>query len=175
MPYLTTRIQEEMKTAFQQLASATGLSDSELLRQLIHDALEEPEEGNSAPIPPNPSQSELERITVRLPRFLMEGVQDRAKRRGMAPSRWISSLLRANLMKQPVLTDSELLKLEENIRELAALGRNLNQIAKALNTAFHETDRLKLEHLLRLREAIQTNRDTINELVRVSRGAWRTD
>lgn len=93
----------------------------------------------------------------------------------MAPSRWISSLVQVNLMQQPVLTDVELLKLEENIRELAALGRNLNQIAKALNAAFHETDRLKLEHLLRLRDAIQANRDTINELVRASRGAWRTD
>ncbi|ODT86089.1 MAG: hypothetical protein ABS69_00215 [Nitrosomonadales bacterium SCN 54-20] len=175
MPYLTTRIQEETKTAFQQRASATGLSDSEFLRRLIIDALEEPEEGNPALIAPNSGQSELERIMLRLPRFLMEGVQDRAKRRGMAPSRWISSLVQVNLMQQPVLTDVELLKLEENIRELAALGRNLNQIAKALNAAFHETDRLKLEHLLRLRDAIQANRDTINELVRASRGAWRTD
>jgi hypothetical protein len=102
----------------------------------------------------------------------MEEVKDRAKMKGMASSRWISSLVQSNLMRQPVLVEEQVLMLEASNRELAALGRNLNQIAKALNVAFHETDKLKLEHLSSLKEAINTNRETIKELVRASRGVW---
>lgn len=157
------------------LASKRTQSDAELLRQLILDALGESGEQREpelTPIGVSPKQSELERITVRLPRFLMEEVKDRAKMKGMASSRWISSLVQSNLMRQPVLVEEQVLMLEASNRELAALGRNLNQIAKALNVAFHETDKLKLEHLSSLKEAINTNRETIKELVRASRGVW---
>ena len=90
----------------------------------------------------------------------------------MAPSRWISSLVQTALMKEPVLMEAELLALEESNRELAALGRNLNQIARALNTAFHETERVRLDLLGELKGAIDDNRKRILALVRASRGAW---
>ena len=102
----------------------------------------------------------------------MEEVKARAKRRGLAPSRWISALVQTALMKEPVLTEAELLVLEESNRELAALGRNLNQIARALNVAFHETERVRLDLLGELKAAIEDNRKSILALVRASRGAW---
>jgi hypothetical protein len=40
------------------------------------------------------------------------------------------------------MTDQELAVLQASDRELAAIGRNINQIAKALNEAFHETERV---------------------------------
>jgi ABC-type uncharacterized transport system ATPase subunit len=57
-------------------------------------------------------------------------------------------------------------------RELAALGRNINQIAHALNSAFHETERVKLEQLAAVHGAVLENRAAIRALVRASQNAW---
>jgi hypothetical protein len=62
--------------------------------------------------------------------------------------------------------------LHASTRELAALGRNINQIARALNAAFYEKDRVKLAQLDALRQLIDRNRAAIRNLVRASQQAW---
>lgn len=114
----------------------------------------------------------IERTTVRMPRFLMEAAKRRAKAKGMAPSRWISVLVQSHITRDPVMTNAELAGLHESSRELAAIGRNINQIAKALNEAFYETERVRLDTLAELGEAIKTNRAAIRALVRASLRAW---
>ena len=70
--------------------------------------------------------------------------------------------------------DTELQELRASNRELAAIGRNLNQIAKALNEAFHETERVRLDRLTELGRAIEGNRVAIQSLVRASQNTWAT-
>jgi hypothetical protein len=91
---------------------------------------------------------------------------------GFAPSRWIAALVQSNLTRQPVLTDAELQAVLESNRELAALGRNLNQVAKALNEAFHETDRVRFDLIQELADEVRMNRNAIRSLVRASRDVW---
>ncbi|ENB0120699.1 plasmid mobilization relaxosome protein MobC [Escherichia coli] len=43
----------------------------------------------------------------------------------------------------PVLTDEEVNTVRESCRQLGAIGRNLNQVARALNIEFRESDKLK--------------------------------
>uniref|UniRef100_UPI00388EE249 plasmid mobilization relaxosome protein MobC n=1 Tax=Enterobacter cloacae TaxID=550 RepID=UPI00388EE249 len=45
----------------------------------------------------------------------------------------------------PVLTDEEVNTVRESCRQLGAIGRNLNQVARALNIEFRESDKLKQE------------------------------
>lgn len=175
MPYLTTRAEPELKAAFCKQATARGLSESQLLRQLVFAELGKPE--SAAPIKPKPISGpvEYDRLTVRMPRFLMQAVAARAEMKGMARSRWISALVQSHLMEQPVMTDAELVALKASNRELAALGRNINQIAKAINQAFYETERVRLDTLAKLSKAIASNRAAIRALVRASQNSWGSD
>jgi len=105
----------------------------------------------------------------------VDGVKARAKIKGMAPSRWLASLTQSNLMRHPVMTDDELTTLRATNRELAAISRNINQIARALNNHLYETERVKIEKLEELRQLIIANRDAIHALVRMSQQSWKAD
>jgi predicted DNA binding CopG/RHH family protein len=173
MPVLKTLVGPLLKTRFQSLASAQGLSESELLRQVVLNSLGE--NGSTvAPVDPDPKKSDTKRMTIRLARFLTEAVKLRAKSKSMAPSRWISALVQSNILKQPVMGDIELQGLRTSNRELAAIGRNINQIAKALNETFHERERVRLDRLAELGRAIEGNRLAIQSLVRASQNTWET-
>lgn len=174
MPVLKTVVETETKTRFHRMAKARDKSDSELLRAVIL-AVTGEDAAADRPIEPDAGRADTERVRLRLPRFLMDGLRARAKAKGMAPNRWVGALVQSNLMRQPAMSDDELVGLLASNRELAAIGRNLNQIARALNEAFHETERVKLEKLAELRQAIMENRRAIRALVRASQNAWEAD
>ncbi|MEY3201972.1 MAG: hypothetical protein RIR70_1522 [Pseudomonadota bacterium] len=171
MPTLIARVEPATKARFRAMATARGLTESELLRAVVLAVTGE----DQPPAPATPATaeaSEAGRLTVRLPRFLLDATKSRAQSQGMAPSRWVAALVQSNLASKPVLTAGELMELRASNRELAALGRNLNQIARALNESFHQTDRIKLETLDGLAQAIEHQRQTIRALVRASQQAW---
>lgn len=174
MTTIIARVGPETKTRFRHMAKARGLSQSELLRAVILAVTGEVGDAQW-PTAPDAERADMTRLTVRMPRFLMEGASARAKARGMARSRWVTSLIQSHLTRQPVMTDEELAGLLSSNRELAALGRNLNQIARRLNEAFHETERVRLDALAELRQAIAENRAAIRALVRASQNAWEAD
>jgi hypothetical protein len=93
----------------------------------------------------------------------------------MSFSRWISALVQLNLTRRPVLTETELLAIEASTRELAAIGRNLNQLARVLNEAYFQTERIRLDRLDELSRCVTKTRAAISALVRASRNSWRTD
>jgi hypothetical protein len=57
----------------------------------------------------------------------------RAEARGMRPATYVSVLLRSHFRKLTPLPKDEYLALNRSIGELASIGRNINQIAKASN------------------------------------------
>ena len=173
MPVLKTLVETETKTRFRNLAKTRGLSESELLRSVV--LVVTGQDAADQPLKPEAENSELERMTVRLPGFLMDAAKQRGKAKGMAASRWVAALVQANLTGKPVMTDKELAVLQASDRELAAIGRNINQIAKALNEAFHETERVRLDTLAALSQSITENRAAIRSLVRASQQAWEAD
>lgn len=171
MPVLKTLVGTETKTRFRRMAKARDLSESELLRAVVL-AVTGEDVIDSEPVTPDTTRTEIERMTVRMSRFLLEGAAARAKAKGMATSRWVAALVQSHLTRQPVMTQAELVALQTCSRELAAIGRNINQIAHALNSAFQETDRVKLEKLEELGHAVAASRGAIRSLVRASQDAW---
>ncbi len=173
MSLLKVLVEPTIKARFDRAAKARGLSSAALLRMAAVAAIEQDE---AAPrvVEPNPKESKTERMTIRMPGFLMNGAKERAVSKGMTPSRWISALVQSNILKQPVMNDAELQVLRASNRELAAIGRNLNQIAKSLNESFHETERVRLDRLAELNHAIKGNRLAIQSLVRASQNTWET-
>ncbi|HIG1422041.1 MobC family plasmid mobilization relaxosome protein [Klebsiella pneumoniae] len=68
----------------------------------------------------------------------------------------------------PVLTDEEVNTVRESCRQLGAIGRNLNQVARALNIEFRESDKLKQEAIEKLAERI----GSVAKIVKLEH-AWR--
>ena len=175
MPVLKTIVEDTTKQDFKDLCVKRGLSESEQLRSLVvaatQQASAQPSQG-VAPIQPDESNADLDRMTVRMPGFVIDGAKDRARTQGMAPSRWVAALVQSNLTAQPVMTDVEVEALLASNRELAAVGRNLSQVARALNASGLEVEKVHLEALTELSAAVTSNRSEIRRLVRASRQAW---
>lgn len=173
MPVLKTQVHYQIKSDFVARAKAAGRSESELLRLLVlQEIAAEPR--TESKVSPDPQNAQIKPMTVRLPAFLHAATVERAAARGMAPSRWIAALVQSNLCQTPVMTERELVVLQESSRELAAIGRNLNQIARAMNT-FHALDRVPQAMLSMLTDAVQENRSAIRDLVRASEQAWECE
>ncbi|MBK6598384.1 MAG: plasmid mobilization relaxosome protein MobC [Proteobacteria bacterium] len=74
-----------------------------------------------------------ERLYVRLRHGDRLILRERASARGMAPATYVSVLVRAHLRQLAPLPKAELMALKRLTAELGAIGRNLNQIAHAMN------------------------------------------
>jgi hypothetical protein len=169
---LQARLDAGIHERFTALAKARGLSDSELLRMAINREIEASEAGvEGAVTRSEPEQKD--RITVWMAARVLVAAKERAKSKGMNPSRWIAALVQSNIGRAPVLTENELKAVESSIRELAAIGRNINQIARALNESHFQVERVRLERLADLSSAIRRTRDEIMVLVRAGRSVWK--
>ncbi len=181
-PIVKARLKGQLHTRFLAEREARGLSESDLLRlallEFFNAVRESKETASSAPnrqLIEVPEDTHLERKTVWMPAFLMKAACERADEKGMSFSRWTSSLIQSNLMYPPVLTEPELSVLDALTRELAALGRNINQVARALDEAYFDTERIRLDKLIEVSGKIIETRKAISRLVRTSRRSWRTE
>jgi hypothetical protein len=171
MPVLKTMVTPALKSTVKGRAMALSLSESDLLRVVIIESMGNPGK-TYAPAPLNAQDAQTDRMTLRMATFMLKNVRKRSKALGMSASRWVASLVQTNLMRDPVMSEVEIEALRASNRELAAIGRNLNQIARALNDNLNETDRLKLPLIDALQDAIKTNRAAISTLIRSSLKGW---
>jgi hypothetical protein len=85
-------------------------------------------------LPLTPDQAEdTVRIELRLPRVAVEKINDLAEGRFSARNYYVTSLILAHL-GQPQLQGDEIEVLRRSNYELAKVGTNLNQIARAFNS-----------------------------------------
>lgn len=168
---LRARIEGKYAKAFKAVADSKLMKPAELLRHVVMLVVGE-NDASDLKIEPNLEGSKLVEKYFFIPEFLVDEINLRAKTKGMKFSRWVAALVQSNLMRDAVLSTDEIQLLNASNRELAAIGRNLNQIAKALNERFHETDRIKLEHLNELNKAIEQHDKTIRRLIRASQQSW---
>ena len=84
-------------------------------------------------------------------------------------------------MTTPVLTDQEVEVVSWANRELAAVGRNLNQIARSMNRAeligesFSKDEVLTLEGINQVNASVSKLRDMMLRLVAARHRAWGVD
>jgi Bacterial mobilisation protein (MobC) len=99
-------------------------------------------------------------------------LRERAAARAMAPATYVSVLTRAHLRSLAPLPKEELLALKRSVAELGAIGRNLNQIARAANQGQLVTSpgREDLQAMLRVCEAL---RDHVKGLLMANLKSWR--
>ena len=139
---LSTRITPEIKEQVAGVVQEEFLTESIWLRRLVLRELRVSEEGprhrGNASIAGSRGGCSDERapgssLYVRLrpeDRLLL---RERAAARGMASATYVSVLIRSHLRYVAPLPKDELVALKRAVSELGAVGRNLNQIARATN------------------------------------------
>lgn len=97
----------------------------------------------------------------------------RAEARVLRPATYASVLLRAHLRNLTPLPKDELLALKRSIGELASIGRNINQIAKALHEGAKAPASVREEFraMLKVCEAL---RDNTKALLKANITSWES-
>lgn len=165
MNRLTLRAPPDLIRRFDAAAASKG-GRARLLRRLM-------EEAAQAPLPevlePPPGRF-TGKLGLRLAPVDLVVLEREAASRGQSRTQWTVALIRARLHGRPQLSRSEAIAFVEVQRELRRIGVNINQIARALNTAVMEGAVLDLEvgqlaafsdeiraHLVGVRDAFEGN------------------
>lgn len=133
--FIKARLPLELKLRVKACSERQLLTESAWLKCLVLRELEITEE-----MPENFHRHQLKgrsrrngRIYVRLRHDDKLLLAARASARGMRAATYVSALTRSHLRALAPLPKDELLALKRSIGELAAIGRNLNQIVRAAN------------------------------------------
>jgi hypothetical protein len=142
MATVSLRLPDDVLARLDAWAGARG-GRAPALRQLIDATLGAPAPV-SAPaagrLPPRPLK-----LTVRLAAGDGAGLAEEARAMGLTPSAWAAALVRQRLTGGPTFRREDELALVAIQAEYRRIGVNVNQIARALNTAVLEGRVLDLE------------------------------
>jgi hypothetical protein len=170
--FIAARISAETKTRLRALAVSRQLSESALLKDLLELTLGDsvaPELGDAEPAT---NLARGVRLYVRLRPDDQLLLAERAAARRMAAATYVSVLVRAHLRHLALVPEDELRALNRMVAELGAIGRNLNQIARAAHQAAPtaEPRRGDVLAMLRVCEAL---RDHVKALLKANAASWK--
>src|SRR5579862_3309297 len=130
---IACRVTSETKARVRRLAERDGITESALLRQLLDVVLRTANLDESPAMAPADKVNRRGRVNVRLEPEDWRLLRERAKARGMASATYLSYLARSHLRGAAPLPKAEYTLLKQSVEQLATVGRNLNQIARAMN------------------------------------------
>ena len=152
------------------MAMRHGVSESVLLRRLIDDALVTAGEAARGDAKPQLHQPP-EKLSVRLRPEDFRLLRERAEVRKIRLSTYVALFVRAHLRNLSPLPTAELAALKRSIAEVGAIGRNLNQIARAMNTG-GQGDVVEIAYLQGLMKVLAGLRDHTKSLVTANALSW---
>jgi Bacterial mobilisation protein (MobC) len=182
---LKTRVTPETKACVVAIAQRELLTEAVWLRRLEARALES--QASSTPTlggaerytngmtaaraQCSKDRGRASRLYVRVRREDRLLLHERAAARGMASATYLSVLLRSHLRALTPLPKDELGALKRAVGELGAIGRNLNQIARATNQGARVTGlgRDEFKDILKVCEAL---RDHTKDVIKVNTASW---
>jgi hypothetical protein len=170
-PFVAARVTPEMKTLLRTIAEREQITESALVRQLLEVMLRKSAAAEFPKLEALEKVSRDARLSVRLApedRILLSG---RATARGMPSATYVSVLVRSHLRNLTPLPKEELSALKRSVAELGAIGRNLNQIARAANQGGKPSGpgREELRSMLKVAVAL---RDHVKALLRANQNSW---
>jgi len=168
---IAARVTLETKERVRRLAQRDGITESTLIKQLLDvvlrgSGLDEPS------IAPADQVNRQGRLYLRMEAQDLRLLKERSKARGMASATYASLALRSHLRGGAPLPKAEYVALMQSIDGLAAVGRNLNQIARALNRGGRADPpgRQEVAAMLRIAEGLK---DHFRALLDANMRSWK--
>ena len=173
--FLKTRVSPDIKHRVQQAASQQIITESIWLKRLVIQALSGSAPANTDEVGSagsvEPSSARDSRVYVRLRHQDRLLLRERSAGRGMPSATYVSVLVRSHLRNLAPLPKEELSALKRSVAELGAIGRNLNQIARAASQGSRPSgpEREDLWAMLRVAEGL---RDHVKTLLKANQISW---
>ena len=161
MPDLHCRLSPELDAKFTALAASYG-GKSQLMRRLVEQVtgVRGPAPG---PVKPGLDSASSKEFRVRLTLEEHAELREQANEDALRPTQWAEMVLRARLGPGRKLSVPQMQAIDGVRRELAAIGSNLNQIARAMNVAV-DGGRVTELQLLQVADLAQDLKATKREL-----------
>jgi len=160
-----TYVPLELAVKFKAWARTTQGGASAELRNLITNAME----GRASTSPPGVAAGYS--VMVRLKDAERLALLEAARLRGTTPTNWLRSLAVTHLSRRPQWNPTEVDALRELFMEVRRIGNNINQIARAINTATH-TGEYSPSQGDATREAAELVRSEMRRIVAVMTGNY---
>lgn len=181
MPTIGADVDAQTKEQFRARAAAIPLSESRLACTLIMKFLQGDENGApvSTPLilpPPGQPAAQLgpktEPVYVRMPLVEYEALGRLASERHWHRGTYLFHLFVAHHHRRPVLCEQEINALRQVARQLADLGRNVNQIARKLNSSLDEAHIATGYEFDVLKMLLDLEATTVKDLLRANLRGW---
>ena len=168
---IAARFPSETKMRFRALAARQQLTESALLKRLIDLTVQSANLASSEALKPVHREPRDARLYIRLRSEDQRLLRERASARQLAAATYVSVLVRAHLRELAPLPKDELMALKRSVAELGVIGRNINQIARAVNQGGGVVgpSREDLRAILKVCEAL---RDNVKGLIRTNVNSW---
>jgi hypothetical protein len=164
----------ELKAPWQAWCQDQGITPSHSLRNALRQAMDR--RATRTPAPRLRVTPKRERATARIELNLttseLAALKRMAGHEGYVPTKWLVALVRTKLTGEPHVGQPELETLARSNQQLLALGRNLNQIAKVLNTAPQNRTAFRVEVITELSRVIQAHTKKVSNVLRWTVERW---
>ena len=170
MANFNVRVPDDLAARFDAWAGAHG-GRSPALRHLIDEA------SRAAPEAASRLGRRPVKLTVRLAAEDGRGLDTAAGEMGLTRSAWVAALVRSRLSGRPTFGRGDELSLLAIQTELRRVGINVNQIARALNTAVEDGRVLELEiaYLDDLRREMRAHVQALGEAFAGNLAYWQVE
>jgi uncharacterized protein (DUF1778 family) len=156
-------IDENVLSAFSNWCDLSGQTMSGLVEKLMMECLDNCGIDYKSPTPPKVQTKE--KVSIRFYPDELTSLRKAADDEQLSLPAFIISGAREKAALPSVINESKLLPVRESNRQIAAIGRNLNQLTKAVNEDRSSLHKLKLESLEKLSSQIQNHQDMVTDVL----------
>ncbi len=160
---LQARAPEALKDAFARAAAKLNKTESTLLLELVSEFLD-----NAGKLPQKAKRPPLRSgvIATRINKDEARALSQVLKAEDKNRSEFLLGLIRARLNKKPHFSVTELNNLREANRQLLAIGRNLNQMVKAIHAGTADSKHFSARYANDLKKYIARQAKAISALIK---------
>ena len=174
-PYLNLYL-GALKKPWSDYCEALGKKPGAALKEAIEQQLERVAKNPPPPLRQTgavPDGESKVRFEVLLTQSEKAAIQERANLERCSQRRWVIDAIRAGLTHEPQFGMKEIEALGESNYQLLAIGRNLNQVARAMNEG--RRDSVTIESIERLRAVIDAHTEQVSNAIRASLERWNIE
>lgn len=167
-----TRVTPDLYSRWKAKLAELRLADGEAMRMAIVQFIGDGRSPGPYVAIVEQSEQPNRRVEVRLTTSELDVLSRAAQAFGASRPRYLTSLVRGHLLREPQFGMAELASVGESNKQLAAFGRHFNQIAKKLNSGENVEARAIAQSLNRVRDEIEEHLTLVHRIMRSNLDRW---
>ena len=175
-PLLSSRVEPETKVLFDKRAADLKMTSAALLEKVVEAFLQMATPEPSALVKVEPLEPEAKKtkvwVDVSLSAAEAKALDQLAAEMGWSRLKYLAQLFRVHLSGEPRFSEKEMLELRQVTVQLSALGRNINQVARALNISLDNANQAHAVQWEMMHKVIDLHRKYVKALVKSNLDYW---